>query len=201
MGNAYLTPQLNGRVIQATIDGIQAAVQAPLPLVAYWGALSIATAQDVDGTLDYVGILVGYPRPIVSNIFFLATPLILADATLTEVDSIPSGLSDATGDMLIGGELDTAIGSVGNIMPADWYRQLLPIFAQAKYLGLTLYVVDLIAAWANTAGSGTGYTIKRDAYNNINVVFTTSIDPRALYLANMTVAAIETLPLVTYQEP
>ncbi len=201
MGNAYLTPQLSGPVIQATIDGIQAAVQAPLPLIQYWAALSIALAQDVDGMLDYVGVLVGYPRPIVSNIFFLATPLILADATLAPVDSIADGLSDATGDMLIGGELDTALRSVGNIMPADWYRQLLPIFAQAKYLGLSLYIVDLIAAWANAAGPGTGYTISRDAYDNINVVFTTSIDPRALYLANMTVAAIETLPLVTYQEP
>jgi hypothetical protein len=78
---------------------------------------------------------------------------------------------------------------------------LIPIFAQIKYNGLSIAGVDALASWANTNGGGTGYTISRDTYNNIYVTFTTQIAVTVLEIVNMIVAALETLPLIVFQEP
>jgi hypothetical protein len=200
--NPYLWPQLSGPIAQAIVTGIQNAFQEPLPLIQYWSTLSILTAQDVDGTLNYVGALSGYPRPLVGDIFYNAFLLILADALLPPVNSTTYGLSDAaTWPSGPGGQLDTALPISTNVMPATWYQQMLPIVAFAEYYGLSLQVVDILAAWANTNGGGTGYTIIRDQYNNIVVVFTSYTDPRTLYIANLVVGALETLPLVVFEEP
>jgi hypothetical protein len=66
---------------------------------------------------------------------------------------------------------------------------------------LSIAGVDALASWANTNGGGTGYTIARDAYNNVWVTFTTQIAVTCLQIVNMIVAALETLPLVVFQEP
>jgi hypothetical protein len=351
----YLSSQFSGPVVQATVQGMLNAIQEPLALIQYWSALSIATAQDVDATLDYVGELVGYPRPLVTNVFTNQYLLILSDAALPPVDSIPYGLGDALGidrgdcesatppalsgeitnttsncgfvqsaavahggthsyvfvrslgagndcyvdqpspsialnglipghtytlsawfyipgsgvtgvntrimlfyynggwsaftgtcsntynawqfvtvtgtiplatigafwrldsldgsngdgfyvdDITLidsaGGEFDTAIPAANNTMPATWYQALLPIYAEAMYNGLSIQVIDELASWANTGGGGTGYTISWNAYDNVTVVFTTYIDPRYLYIINSIVAALETLPLIVFEEP
>ena len=200
--NPYLWPQLSGPIAQAVVTGIQNAFQEPLPLIQYWSTLSILTAQDVDGTLNYVGALSGYPRPLVGDIFYNALLLILVDANLPPTNSTTYGLSDAaTWPSGPGGQLYTALPISTNEMPATWYQQMLPIVAQAEYYGLSLQIVDILAAWANTNGGGTGYTILRDSYNNIVVVFTSYTDPRTLYIANLVVQALETLPLVVFEEP
>lgn len=327
-------------------------------MVTYWQNLSIATAQDVDGTLNFVGALAGFPRPLVSDVFFFTFMLILTDATLgesitflygladaeyvangnmesatdpllitdpgtvafksnatwvqdathvhggsfarkltmtttgspayadfTSVDTglnglspgetytftgwvyVPSGqaglspttqlrfyIDDGVGGSLVqyvgatldayqqvtitgvlaagatkatprvqfdsgaptgavcwwddvtfqsnvGGELDDANPPVTNIMPAVWYQSLLPLMAQAKLSGLSLMIVDMLANWASVNGGGTGYTITRDQYQNIVVVFTTFIDPRALSVVNMIAGQLETLPLIVFEEP
>lgn len=367
MANTYLGPQFSGPIIQALADAILHQ-KRPNPdlgnswidLVNYWANLSIATALDVDGTLNFVGALAGFPRPLVSDVFFFTFILILADANLPTAISFPYGLSDAeyiangdcesaTNDPLLvtdagttafksnvtswardgthvhggsfarkavftttgtkgwvdftsvdtglnglspgetytfsawlyipsgqagltpstmirlvvddglggslsvfaantvdafqqltvtgvlatgatkatpriefasttptgvqlwaddvswssslGGQLDDANPPTTNVMPATWYQSLLTQMAIAKRTGLTLSVVDTLAAWANTNGGGTGWTINRDANRNVFVVFTTMIDPRALFVVNMIAAQLETLPLVVFEEP
>ncbi len=200
--NPYLAQQLSGPAVQATMDGIMAERFADLPLIEYWQTLSIETAQDVDGTLDFVGYLCGFPRPLVSDIFFNTYVMTLVDATLPPQQSPQFGLSDAllwpNGP---GGELDNALPPASNIMPALWYQELLPIMATAKYYGMSIGIVDQVAAWANDVGGGTGYTISWNAYGQVVVAFATFIDPRALSIANMVVGALETLPLVVYEQP
>ena len=207
--NTTLWSQLSGPVAQSVIQGIQNALNEDLPLINYWGTLSLLTAQDVDGTLDYVGDLAGYPRPLVSNIFFGNTqPFLFIDVSQYPMQNILMGFSDSAtwtatpyAPSNPGGWLDTALPSVSNIMPAAYYQQLIPIFAQIKYNGLSIAGVDALASWANTNGGGTGYTIARDAYNNVWVTFTTYIAVTCLQIVNMIVAALETLPLVVFQEP
>jgi len=284
--NQYLWSQLSGNIANAVITGIQNALNEDLPLILYWTTLSIASAQDVDGTLNYVGCLTGFPRPLVSDIFFESNVITFTDANIpqpsytltdltflagdssvntaggnfinagfaagqyiiiqgsnsnnytTKVKSVTASKmvlltypvvaeSDANsititiGNMTIGfddanfptplnppyvfnsiaGEFDNALPLSSNVMPASWYQSMLPVFAIAKYYGPSLYTVDQVAAWANTQGGGTGYQITRDAYNNIVVTFTTLIDERALLIFNMIWAALETLPLVTGQQP
>ena len=204
MANTYLANALSGPVVQAVVQGLQNAIQEPLALIQYWTTLDILTAQDVDGTLNYVGALTGYPRPLVTNVFTAAYILILTDAAFWTAGFVDLlyGLSDAaTWPSGTGGELDTALPASNNFMPAAWYRQLLPIFAEIKYSGLSIATVDLLAAWVNTNGGGTGYFIHRDQYNNLQVVFTTTVDVRYLYIANQVVQAAETLPLVVFEEP
>lgn len=202
--STVLSKQFTGPVVQAVIQGLQAAIDEPKALEQYWSTLSILTAQDVDGTLNYVGALSGFPRPLVSNVFFSTFLLILTDAALWTpgLIDLTYGLSDAalwpTGP---GGELDSAIPAVTNIMPAAWYRQLLPTFATAKRGGLTISSVDALASWANTQGGGTGYRLVWDQFDNVAVIFTTFIDPRALSVVNMIAADLETLPLVVFEEP
>lgn len=276
----FLSSQLSGPVAQAVVQGLQNAIQEPLALIQYWANLSISTAQDVDGTLDYVGQLVGFPRPLVTNVFTTQFLLLFADALLpgdvvysgtgisfaagdnsvnttgssfvtagfvaggsirisgstgnandsiatistvsaaklvlsgvtvatqaagpsvTIVQGTPhNGLDDANFSVATSGEFDTAIPAAGNTMPATWYQQLLPIYAEARYGGLSILVVDELAAWANTNGGGTGYRISWNQYDNVSVVFSTFVDPRYLYICNLIVAALETLPLVVFQEP
>ena len=284
--NTLLWSQLSGNVAQAIIQGIQNALNEDLPLIQYWALLSIATAQDVDGTLDYVGTLTGYPRPVVSDVFFETNVLQFTDANILPVSYTRTDLTFLAGDNSVntaGGNFLTAGFSVGqwiiisgsvsnnytvratkvtaskiiytpyttvaesdansitltiasqsiglddasfpsplnspyvfnaaaggfddaaplasHIMPAAWYQSMLAVFAIAKYYGPTIYTVDQVAAWANTQGGGTGYTISRDAYNNIIVAFTTPIDERALTIFNMIWQDIETLPLVTGEQP
>jgi hypothetical protein len=202
--STFLSSQLDGAVVQAVILGLQNAIQEPLSLINYWSTLSILTAQDADGTLNYVGALSGYPRPLVSDVFFSTYILILTDAALWDPSFITTnyGLSDASlWPSGPGGELDTAIPATTNTMPASWYQQLIPVFATARLKGLTISAVDALAAWANTNGGGTGYTLKWDANDNVAVIFTTYIDPRNLSVVNMIAAALETLPLVVFEEP
>ncbi len=286
MASTYLSAQLNGPVIQAIVQGIQAAFQEPNPLITYWTTLSILTAQDVDGTLNYVGALSGYPRPLVSNVFFASNVILFSDANILPTSYTRSDLTFLSGDNSVNtaagnfitagfaqgnwisfagsvsnnytaqvltitalkmvlahitvvaeadansititiqpmstglddttytpavnapynynpsaGVFDTALPLSSNIMPALWYRQLLPIFAEIEYYGLSIYTVDLLAAWALGAGGGTTYTITRDQYNNIVVIFGGSgITAPALYAANAVVQAVETLPLVVFEE-
>lgn len=284
--NQYLWPQLSGNVVQAIIQGIQNAISEPDALVAYWVSLCLSTAQDVDGTLNYVGALTGYPRPVVSDVFFETNVLQFTDANLSPVSYTRTDLTFLAGDNSVntaGGNFITAgfavgqwiiiSGSVSNnytvritkvtaskivytpyttvaeadansitltiaaqsiglddasfptplnapyvfnsaagqfddaqplashVMPAAWYQSMLAVFAIAKYYGPTIYTVDKVAAWANTQGGGSGYTISRDSYNNIIVAFTTSIDERALTIFNMIWQDVETLPLVTGEQP
>jgi hypothetical protein len=208
--NPSLWSQLSGPVVQSVIQGIQNALNEDLPLINYWGTLSLLTAQDVDGTLDYVGSLAGYPRPLVSNIFFGNTqPFLFTDVSLYPFNSVPDGFSDAATWTATpyqpvanpGGFLDTALPPASNIMPVAYYQQLIPIFAQIRYSGLSLAGVDALAAWCNTNGGGTGYTITRDQYMNIWVTFNTFVAITCLEIVNMIVAVLETLPLVVFQEP
>jgi hypothetical protein len=360
MANAYLAYQFSGPVVQAVVDQMLASIQAPESLMTYWAGLTIGTAQDVDGTLNFVGALCGYPRPLVSDVFFFTYMFLFTDAALPSAITFPYGFADAeyiangdcesaTNDPLMvtdagttafksnvttytrdgthvhggsfarkfvygttgskgwadftsmdtglnglspgetyafslwlyipsgqggltpssmirlvvddgvggslsqyvantvdayqqvtvtgvlasgatkatprvecqastptgvqfwiddvawsstmGGQFDDANPPTTNIMPAAWYQSLLPLMAIAKFSGFGLAAVDALASWANTNGGGTGWTVRRDAYGNILVVFTTFIDPRALWVVNAIAQTLTTLPLVVFEEP
>jgi hypothetical protein len=103
MANDYLAYQFSGPVIQAVADGFLHAKrpspdtgQSWIDLVNYWANLSITTAQDVDGTLNFVGSLAGFSRPLVSNLFFFTSIFLFTDAALPPVTgAFLNGLSDA----------------------------------------------------------------------------------------------------------
>ena len=137
--SSYLANALSGPVVQAVVQGLQNAIQEPLALIQYWTTLDILTAQDVDGTLNYVGALTGYPRPLVTNVFTAAYILILTDAAFWTAGFVDLlyGLSDAaTWPSGTGGELDTALPASNNFMPAAWYRAASADLRPDQVLGL-----------------------------------------------------------------
>lgn len=110
-GNANLWSQLSGPVAQAVIQGFQNALNEDLPLILYWSTLSIATAQDVDGTLNYVGCLTGFPRPLVSDIFFESNIITFTDANIPQPSYTRTDLTFLAGDNSVntaGGNFITA---------------------------------------------------------------------------------------------
>lgn len=151
--NAYLAQQFSGAAIQAVIDGLQQAHDAYLPMIDAWADLSIATASGVDGTLDFIGCLAGYPRPIVPATFSSPNVFTLSQAALYPQYSILTGL----GSVLFpgnGGLLTSVFAAASSTISDAWFRVLIPLAAQIKYYGLTIYTVDLVASF-----TGVAYTI------------------------------------------
>jgi hypothetical protein len=147
--NEHLAVQLSGSVIQAVADGLQASHDAQLPLFDYWSGLSIATASSNDETLDFIGALAGYPRPIVPINFFSPNMLRLSAASLWRQSSNLTGLGSVYFPEM-GGQLGSVFPSAEYQMPDGWYRALIPLASQLKYYGLTLYTIDLLADFAQT---------------------------------------------------
>jgi hypothetical protein len=286
VSNPNLFFQFSGAVIQCIANAIKASRDAELTLTNYWANLSIATAQDVDGTLNFVGLLCAFPRPLVGSIFFETNLIEFTDANIPQTsytrtdltffasdnsvntaggnfiaagfvagqwliisgsasnnyttlinsvtaskmvlltypvvnESDSNSITLTIGNMTIGfddanfptpsnapyvfnpaaGEFDTAAPLPTNVMPASWYKSILPIAAQLKWTGLTLAAIDALAEWANTNGAGTGYTISFNAYQDILVTFKTPIDERALTAINMLFTQYQTAPQVTAQQP
>jgi hypothetical protein len=96
--NTKLAYQFSGQVIQAIANALQAARDAELPLTGYWANLSIATAQDIDGTLNFVGLLCGFPRPLVGSIFFETNVLEFTDALVPQPSYTRTDLTFLAGD-------------------------------------------------------------------------------------------------------
>jgi hypothetical protein len=168
--NANLAVQFSGPVIQAVIDGLQESHDAQLPLFGYWSTLAIATASSSDGTLDFIGELAGFPRPLVPMEFFSLNMFHLSESALWEQKSSLTGLGSVYFPGL-GGQLGSVFPSALYQMPDGWYRALIPMAAQLKYYGLTLYTIDLLASF-----SGTTYLITFDAGVGPDITLTFDTD-------------------------
>jgi hypothetical protein len=197
--NAYLAQQFSGPVVQAVVGGLEQSFDDTAALLAYWTSLSIATASDVDGSLNYIGSLAGFPRPMVSYVFTVTNLLQFFDANLA-MGASNFGLDDANTPG-VAGQFDNASPLSSALMPASWYQSMLVPWAQVKYSGLTLRNVDVVAAWGNTVGGGTGYTIAWSSYGSVRVTYKTAIDIRALWVVNLIFSTAQTLPLVVAQQP
>lgn len=145
--NPYLALQFSGPVVQAVADGILQSHEAILPLLEYWRDLSISTAHDTDDTLNFVGELVGFPRPLASEDFFSGNVFHFGSAATWETVDDAIGLGTVS-DLTIGGVLTSAFPGTTSVLPADWYRELLPLVALVKYYGLTIETLDKLAQWA-----------------------------------------------------
>lgn len=194
--NPNLAVQFSGPVIQAVVNGIQASHDAQLPLLSYWSLLSIVTAQDVDGTLDFVGELVGYPRPLVAADFFTSQFHFGHSSSFPQFSATSGfGSTAVPGE---GGVLGSVFPSTSSVIPAGYYQQILPLAAQLRYYGLTLQIIDLLAAWA---GQGTGYTIMFLASGDITVTFAATIPYTFYDMLQYLYDLYETAPVVTVINP
>ena len=137
--NRLYPHQMNGPVISANGNAVNARFSDAQAIEDYLYNLSIDTADDTE--LDNIGLIIGYPRPVVpegfnaENIMLIGTLPLQSDAMI--------GLSTLGEE--IGGELSTLVPDETNYMNTGTYRKFLKSIAVLKRYGITLKSVDMIA--------------------------------------------------------
>ena len=137
--NRLYPRQMNGPVISANGKALDAEFSDAEAIENYLYNLSIDTANDTE--LDNIGLLIGYPRPVVPEGFNAENILLLGTLPLQSDSQI--GLSEVGTE--IGGELSTVVPDETNYMNTGTYRKFLKSIAVLKRYGITLKSVDLIA--------------------------------------------------------
>ena len=187
--NTYISYQFSGKIFQAVADGIQASFDATRVLVEYWRDLDLTNAQDFE--LAFMGALAGIPWPLVPQTYF-GNVFEFDDAAAFPEFNVHKGFGDVY-DPTVGGILGS--GELTPMPSAD-YRRLIPLAAQLKYYGLTIYTVDLIASW-----TGVGYTIGFDADNDILLAFATRITTVQIFILELLFGMYESCPRVVIVNP
>lgn len=137
--NRLYPRQMNGPVISANGESLNDEFSDAETIENYLYNLSIDTANDTE--LNNIGLLIGYPRPVVPEGFNAENILLLGTLPLQSDSQI--GLSEAGSE--VGGELSTLVPDEANYMNIGTYRKFLKSIAVLKRYGVTLKSIDLIA--------------------------------------------------------
>lgn len=137
--NRLYPRQMNGPVISANGVALDDEFSDAETIESYLYNLSIDTANDTE--LDNIGLLIGYPRPVVPEGFNAENILLLGTLPLQSESQI--GLSEVGSE--VGGELSTLVPDEANYINTGTYRKFLKSIAVLKRYGVTLKSVDLIA--------------------------------------------------------
>ena len=138
--NKYYAKQMNGPVLSANGEALDAELDDAKAIEHYLYNLSIDTARETE--LENIGRIVGYLRPLVPEGFDSENVLLLGNLPLIQDEEI--GLS--TVGSQIGGQLSTIQTSDTNYMSLGLYRKFLKAVAEFKRYGITLKSVDFIAS-------------------------------------------------------
>ena len=151
----------------------------------YLYGLSIDTADETD--LENIGLLIGYPRPLVPEGFNSENVLLLGpDPIETDYD-----IGLASVDSMVGGELSSVVTSETNFMSLGNYRKLLKGVAYLKRYGITLKVIDEIASSISE-----NYTISYTADADILITYNENIGFKNIWILTQLFYRIATEPQV-----
>lgn len=142
MLNKYLAPQFSGTEVQLLINTICDEYNLPEAIANYFRNINIDNALADD--LYNIGLWIGLPWPT-------ADPIIFTDNVFTfgHVEDFPE-YKPLTGfgsvfNPTIGGLFSSLNPAETERIPIDKYRVLLKAFAYAKYHGITLHTIDVLA--------------------------------------------------------
>lgn len=183
--NRLYPRQMNGPVLSANGMAVDAEFADAQSIEDYLYGLSIDTAKDTE--LDTIGLLIGYPRPVVPEGFNAENILLLGTLPLQTDEEI--GLASV--NVQIGGELSTVVPDETNYMPTNTYRKFLKSIAQLKRYGITLKSVDLIAK-----NISDDYEIEIDENADIIINFQENIGFKNLWILTQLFYRIATEPQV-----
>ena len=138
--NKYYAKQMNGPVLSANGEALEAGLGDAKVIENYLYNLSIDTAKETE--LENIGRIVGYLRPLVPEGFDSENVLLLGSLPMTQDEDI--GLSTVGSN--VGGQLSTIQISDTNYMSLGLYRKFLKAVAELKRYGVTLKSVDFIAS-------------------------------------------------------
>jgi len=136
--SVFFPSQLSGRKILAFIDSAEAEFGKRSANISYLHSLSIESANDAE--LEGVGLLAGLPWPTESAGTFDDTAFIVGAESAYPVTSLTQGFSGV--GLSTGGLLSSAVPKIGIRYPSAWYRFVLPIVAELRYLGPSLANID-----------------------------------------------------------
>lgn len=136
----YVPRQMNGPVINAFEQALEADTAESKRIMDYLYGLSIATSEEEE--CETIGKLIGYPRPLTpegfnaDKIFLMGTEPISQDPQ--------TGYSDTRGE--IGGQLTSIYtGASSSYMSLPLYKKLIEKIAVIKRRGITIKSVEDIA--------------------------------------------------------
>lgn len=182
---SYFPSQMNGPVITALGNAIIAEFAKTGFISTYLYTLSIATAAENE--LENIGLIIGYPRPIVpvgfndENVFILGSIPITTD--------VQNGLS--TVDSEVGGQLISTEASDSGYIDLEIYRRLLAKVAIIKRYGVTIYSIDQICKLVSS-----GYEIAWNSNNDITITFASTIGYKNVWILTNLFARICTDPQI-----
>ncbi len=180
---------MNGPIINAYANAQEAQNSEANEIVDYLHGLSIRTAQETE--LENIGLLIGYPRPIVPE-GFNQENIFLIGSLPVEIDS-EVGFANTEGT--IGGQLSSTEPSDSGLkIGLGTYRKMLQTIAKVKRYGITLKNVDDIAA--EFSGE---YTISWDASGDIKIHYTNSIGYKSVWVLTQLFYRVCTAPQVTIE--
>lgn len=184
--NKLYPKQMNGSVISAYGNSLNAELEDAYEIENYLHGLSIATANEKE--LENIGRLVGYPRPLVPEAFS-------EDANFLTFGTLPITTDEMIGlsriNSAIGGMLSTIAKNKAGYMSLGLYRQFLDKVAIIKRYGLTIYTVDKIAALVSD-----NYTITFDENHDVVLSFQEAIGFKYLWILTSLFYKVATEPFI-----
>lgn len=185
----YVPKQMNGPVINAFEAGQDAEYTDGNYITKYIHDLSLDNAEEEE--LENIGLLIGYPRPIVPEGFNRENVFVLGSLPIeTDFTRGFSGISRA-----VGGQFSSTKPSKDELkLSLATYRNLLRPLAKIKRYGVTLKTVDEVARTF-----AANYTIEWDANADIKITFTDSIGFKNVWVLSQLFYRICTSPQVTVE--
>lgn len=183
--NKLYPHQMNGPVISANGMSVASRFADAEAIEEYLYNLSIDTADDTE--LDNIGLIIGYPRPVVPEGFNAENILLLG--TLPLQSDLQIGLAQVGTE--IGGELSTVVPDETNYMNTGTYRRFLKSIAVLKRYGVTLKSVDLIAKNITT-----NYELNFTEDGDISIDFQEDIGFKNIWILTQLFYRIATEPQV-----
>lgn len=170
MANNYLHSQLNGPIATSLMDAVEFVANKYDSALMAWFTASIENSDE--NMANFIGFLIGFPRPNVSSGAFNPNLLTFSSDT---TGTTPPGINTLTGfgdtvDNTIGGKFDDT--NVKTPMPLGFYKKLLKSVAILKYSGVNMSTIFSLASDFSpnftysfaTSGAGNG---------DINIQFNT----------------------------
>lgn len=142
MLNKYLAPQFSGTEVQLLINTICDEYNLPEAIANYFRAINIDNAEPDD--LYNIGLWIGLPWPTASALVFSGEAFTFGNvADAPEYNNL-IGFGTIT-DPTIGGLFASVNPADTERIPIDKYRLVLKGFAYAKYHGITIHTIDVLA--------------------------------------------------------
>ena len=180
-----LPKQMNGPVINAFMQALGEKLDPADQIASYLYNLTIDTAQEKE--LENIGLIIGYPRPLMPAGFADENTFILGPVPLEQ--DAAKGLSSYL--TMLGGELPSVEDLTTVYMNLSTYRRALKMMAKIKTGGLTLEIIEQIASLVNN-----DYTIGWDANGDVTIHYTENIGFSRVWVLSQLFYRVATAPQV-----